>query len=136
MSLEKALQEAQTAVPECLATGVVDLSSGMLLGVRTVDSHPQEVLDMVAAATGDMFQGQNVAAIEEHFKKARGVSSDSHHYFQEIIVNSDNLIHIFQRGKKNENMVMVSVCRVSANLGMVLTRARMALPKVEAAIWA
>ena len=136
MSLEQALQQAQTSVPECLATGVVDLSSGMLLGVRTVDSHPQEVLDLVAAATGDMFQGQNVSAIESMFKRARGVKEDEHHYFQEIIVNSDNLIHVFQRCKKNENMVMVSVCRISANLGMVITRARMALPKVEAALWA
>lgn len=134
MTLEKALQEAQTKIPECLATGLVDLASGMLLGVRTVDSHPQEILDMVSAATGDMFQGQNVVAVEEMFKKQRGVKDDGHHYFQEIIVNSENLIHIFQRGKMNPEVVMVCVCRISANLGMVLSRARMALKSVEAEV--
>jgi len=106
------------------------MNTGMLLGVKTVDSHPQEVLDLVAAATTDLFQGTNVVAIEQMFKKARGVSS-AEHYFREIIVNSTNLIHIFARGKKKEDQVLVVVTRVSANLGMVLSKARTALAAVE-----
>ncbi len=133
MSLDSELTHVQRSVPECVAAGFVDIKTGMLLAVRTVDSHPQEVLDLVAAATGDLFQGQNVSAIESMFKRARGVKDDGHHYFQEIIVLSDNLIHVFQRGKRNEDMVLVTVCRASANLGMVLAKARAALPAVEAA---
>jgi len=134
MSLDTALSAVQKGVPECVAVGFVDMKTGMLLGVRTVDSHPQEVLDLVAAATGDLFQGSNVSAIEVMFKKTRGVKDDGHHYFQEIIIISDNLLHLFQRCKKNEDMVLVTVCRVSANMGMVLSKARSALPSVEAAV--
>jgi hypothetical protein len=134
MNLDDAISEAQRTVPECVASGLVDMKTGMLLGIRTVDSHPQEVIDLVAAATGDLFQGTNVITIEKMFKQSRGVAQDDHHYFQEIVVLSDNLIHVFQRCKRNADLVFVSVCRVSANLGMVLTRARMALPKVEAAV--
>ena len=72
MSLDNAINDTVKAVPECLAAGYVDMKTGMLLGVKTVDSHPQEVLDLVAAATGDLFQGANVVAIEQMFKKARG----------------------------------------------------------------
>lgn len=133
MSLEAALSEVQKNVPECVAVGLVDMQTGMLLGVKTLDSHPQEVLDLVAAATGDLFQGSNVVAIENLFKKVRGVSSD-HHYFNEIMVNSENLLHVFQRCKKASNMVLVVVTRVSANLGMVISKSRLALPKVEASI--
>lgn len=133
MALEQSLAKIQTTVPECLATGLVELSSGMLLGVRTVDSHPQEVLDLVAAATGDMFQGPNVTAIEQMFRKIRGVRDDGMHYFQEIIVNSENLIHVFMRGKRNTNTVLVVVCRVKANLGMVMAKARLCLDEVERA---
>jgi hypothetical protein len=133
MSLDGALADYQRSVPECLAAGLVDMQTGMLLGVRTVDSHPQEVLDMTAAATGDLFQGPNVVAIEKLFRQVRGVPEDGRRYFQEIIVNSDNLIHVFQRCKRNQGMVLVAVCRVSANLGMVLTKARLGLAKVEAA---
>ena len=134
MSLDKALQDSVAAIPECVAAGYVDLSTGMLLGVKTVDSHPAEVLEVVAAATADLFQGSNVTLIENMFKKARGVENDGHHYFQEIIVNSDNLIHVFIRTKANEEHVVVFVCRKSANLGMVLTKARSSLPGLEASV--
>lgn len=134
MSLDKALTAAQTTVPECLAVGYVDMSTGMLLGVRTVDSHPSEVLDLVAAATADLFQGTNVTAIEQLFKKARGTSADNRHYFKEILVFSENLLHVFMRGKKNPDHAVVIVCRASANVGMVLTKSRLALPPLEAAL--
>ena len=135
MSLDNAINDTVKAVPECLAAGYVDMKTGMLLGVKTVDSHPQEVLDLVAAATGDLFQGANVVAIEQMFKKARGVTDDmDHHYFQEVIVLSENLPHVFQRAKRNVDMVLVVVCRISANLGMVLTKSRAQLSQVEAAL--
>jgi hypothetical protein len=132
--LDQSLQKAIATVPECVAAGYVDLSTGMLLGIKTVDSHPQEVLELLAAATSDMFQGSNVVMIEKLFKKARGLADDNHHYFNEMVVNSDNLIHVFCRGKNNEDHVIAFVCRKSANLGMALTKARSILPEIEASV--
>ncbi len=71
--LNNALQAAVTSIPECLAAGYIDLSSGMLLGIRSVDSQPQEVVELLAAATADLYQGTNVRMIEGIFKKARGL---------------------------------------------------------------
>jgi imidazoleglycerol phosphate dehydratase HisB len=133
-NLTSSLQTAITSIPECLAAGYIDLSSGMLLGIKTVDSQPAEVVELLAAATADLFQGTNVKMIENIFKKARGLKeNDGHHYFQEFIVNSDNLIHVFIRGK-NEEHVACFVCRKSANLGMALTKARSSMPALEAAV--
>lgn len=132
--IDKALQKATSNVPECVATGYVDLESGMLIGIKTVDSHPSEVMDMLAAATADMFQGSTVQAIEQTFKKARGVTDDGSHYFQEMIVNSNNLIHVFIRSKKSHQQVATFVCRRSANLGMVLTKARAQMAEIEASL--
>jgi len=134
MSLDKALNDAQNQVPECVAAGYVDMVSGMLLGVKTVDSHPSEVLDLVAATTGDLFQGKNVVAIEQMFNKTRGLPADNPHYFNEIVVFSTNLIHVFLRSKRNPDHAAVFVSRVSANIGMVLVKARAALTTVEAAV--
>ena len=132
--LDDTLQRALTSIPECVAAGFVDLSSGMVLSIKTVDSHPSEVFDMLAAATADLFQGPNVVAIEKVFKKSRGLPENvEQHYFQEIIVNSDNLIHVFLRGKRQQQVVCF-VCRKGANLGMVLTKARLAMPEVGAAL--
>lgn len=133
MSFENALNQAASTVPECVAAGYVDISSGMLLALKTVDSHPQQVIDLLAAATADMFAGPNVSMIERLFKKARGLQDDGFHYFQEVIVNSENLIHVFLRGKINPDYVVVFVCRKTANLGMALTKARLTMPTLEAA---
>ena len=132
--LDNVLQKAIQTIPECVAGGYVDLESGMLVGIKTVDSHPSEVMDMLAAATAEMFQGPNVVAIEKTFKKARGVEDDGSHYFQEMIVNSDNLIHVFIRSKNSQEQVACFVCRRSANMGMVLTKSRQILPEIEAAV--
>lgn len=134
MSLDAQLNEAIKTVPECLAAGYVDVETGMLLGVKTVDSHPSEVLDLLAAATADLFQGPNVVAIEDIFKKARGTSDSDAHYFQEMLVMSDNLLHLFMRGKTYSDHIVTFVCRKSVNIGMALTKARMEVPKLEAAL--
>lgn len=133
MSFDNALNAAATSVPECVAAGYVDVASGMLLAIKTVDSHPRQVIDLLAAATADLFNGESVSMIERMFKKARGLQDDGYHYFQEIIVNSENLIHVFLQGKTNPEYVAVFVCRKTANLGMALTKARLAMPKLEAA---
>jgi hypothetical protein len=132
-NLTGALQTAISSIPECLAAGYIDLSSGMLLGIKSVDSQPAEVVELLAAATADLYQGTNVRMIESIFKKARGLKDDNHHYFQEFIINSDNLIHVFIRAK-NEEQVACFVCRKSANLGMAITKARSAVPALEAAL--
>lgn len=134
MNLDTALQKAIREIPECVAAGFVDMTTGMLLSVKTIDSHPREVLDLVAAATADLFQGTNVSAIERLFKKHRGIKDDGHHYFQEMIVFSDNLTHAFVRGKKNPDHVVVFVCRKSANVGMIITKSRLSLAGLENAV--
>jgi hypothetical protein len=133
-ALDKSLLAAMNQIPECLASGYVDMNTGMLLGVKTVDSHPQEVLDMVSAATADLFQGANVSAIESMFKRARGIKGNDQHYFQEIVVFSDNLLHMFMRCKRNTNHVVVFVTRKSANVGMVIAKSRAALPSIDGAL--
>ncbi|NXY97155.1 hypothetical protein HYE82_22820 [Streptomyces sp. BR123] len=124
--IESLVKALRTEVPDCVAAGVIDMSTGMLLSVETVDSHPPEVLDMLAAATLDLFQGRNVLMIEGIFKERRGVVSDRH-YFQEILVNSDNLAHLFLRVDSADEVVAVVVCRKSVNVGMLFAQARRVL---------
>jgi hypothetical protein len=123
MSVESILTKSMKEVPKAIAAGVVDMATGMLLGVKTVDSHPQEVLDLVSAATKDLFEGDNVTAIEDTFKRARGVQT-SERYFKEIIVFSTNLVHIFARLKSMPSMVVVVICRTDTNLGLALVKTR------------
>lgn len=134
MSLDDALQTTMSTIPECLASGYVDMDTGMLLGVQTADSHQQEVLDTLAAATADLFQGASVGQIEKILKSSRGSDKDEAHYFQEMLIFSESHLHVFMRTKRYPSHVVYYVCRRSANPGMVLTKARMGLEAVSAAV--
>jgi len=123
MSAESIVKSLMADVPKAVAAGVVDMGTGMLLDVSTVESHPQEVLDLVAAATKDLFEGDNVTAIENTFKKIRSVESDER-YFKEIIVTSTNLLHVFARITASPTVVAIVICRVDTNLGAALMKTR------------
>jgi hypothetical protein len=133
-ALDSSLQSAMIEIPECVAAGYVDMTTGMPLSVKTVDANPQEVSDLVSAATADLFLGANVSSIEDLFMKARGLTTDSQQYFQEIIVFSDTLLQMFLRCKKNTNHVLVFVSRKSANVGMVIAKSRIALSSVDGSL--
>jgi hypothetical protein len=110
-------------VPKAVAAGVVDLATGMLLNIKTVESHPQQVVDLLAAASKDLFEGDLVVQIENIFKKARGVTTDEH-YFQEILISSTNLWHYFGRVKANPKVILVVVARGDVSIGMFLMKCR------------
>lgn len=120
------VKSLRSEVPDCVAAGVIDMSTGMLLSVETVDNHPPEVLDLLAAATLDLFQGRNVVMIEDIWKERRGIRSDDH-YFQEILVNSNNLTHLFLRAESRDDLVVVVVCRKTVNVGMLFAQSRRVL---------
>lgn len=134
VTVDQALDDAIHIIPECVAGGYVDLETGLMLGVRTVASHPSEVLDTVAAATKDLFQGPNILMIEDMFKKARGHQGKGGHYFQDMLIFSENLIHVFLRTVEYPDHVICYVCRKSANVGMVLMKARQSVDAVSAAL--
>jgi hypothetical protein len=133
-ALDRTLQSAMSQIPDCLAAGYVDMAAGLLLSVKAVDSHPQEVLDLASAATADLFQGPNVTVIENMFRKSRGLEADGPHYFQEIVVFSDNTLHMFLRCRKNVDHVLLFVCRKSANVGMVIAKSRMVMASIDGVV--
>ena len=123
MNTSEAMSTALKDIPKAVAAGIVDMGSGMLLDIKTTASHPQEVFDLLAAATKDLYEGENVSNIESIFKKARGLKSDER-YFQEFIINSKNLVHYMSRLGSKQEIVLVVVCQGDANVGLVIVKGR------------
>jgi hypothetical protein len=103
-------------VDDCLAVGVVDLNTGMLMGVyHSVPYFTQAYLDAVAAAAVEMFRGKNVRRVEEMLSQQRGeVIKDS---FEEIFVSSPKVFH-FMATIKDKGAVVVMVTKKTVNQGM------------------
>jgi hypothetical protein len=132
-SLDQALEDAMNSVPECLAAGYVDITTGILLSAKSVDPHPQEVFDLMSAATAGLFHDGHLGEIEKWFRKGQGIEDDDLDACREIVVHSDRLLYIFVRCKTNSDHVTVFVTRRNDNVGLVMAKSRMAVTAVDCA---
>src|SRR5215471_12557908 len=131
-TISNTIKQFREDVPDYVASGFVDLSTGMLLDVDTVGNHPREILDVVAAATAHLFEGRNVVQIEGLWKQYRG-HTEGGHYFKEILVNSDHLVHLFMRSTSDPDIAAVVICTREVSVGMLFAQARQVMREYEAA---
>jgi hypothetical protein len=117
-------------VDGAVACGVVDLDTGMLLGIHNSAGYTQTLNEIVAAASMDLFRGPNVSRIEQSVRKFRGIGEDSSHYFEEIHVTSKHNFH-FMKTVKNGRAVIVLVTKKSTNIGMGWAQLKGVIPTVE-----
>ncbi|BBM82907.1 phosphatase domain-containing putative toxin [Candidatus Uabimicrobium amorphum] len=109
-------------IPDTVATAIIDLQTQKMTHLQTIDNHPQQVIDLLYAATEDMYQGPKIQEIEQLFCQIR--QEQKPHYFKEIIVFSKNLIHYFSRFSNNPHHIAVIVCRTNVNLANLVSKAR------------
>jgi len=116
-------------VDDCLAVGVVDLNTGMLMGVHhTVPYFTQSYLDAVAAAAVEMFRGKNVRRVEELLSQQRGeVVKDS---FEEIFISSPKVYH-FMATIKDKGAVVVMITKKTVNQGFGWAAVRQSLKTIQ-----
>ena len=131
-TISNTIKQFRENVPDYVGCGFVDLSTGMLLDVDTVDQHPREILDVVAAATAHLFEGRNVVQIEGLWKQYRG-QTEGGHYFKEILINSDHLVHLFMRSTSDSDIAAVVICTREVSVGMLFAQAREVMREYEAA---
>ncbi|MBX3261294.1 MAG: hypothetical protein KIS83_21490 [Rubrivivax sp.] len=119
-------------VDDCLAIGVVDLNTGMLMGVHHVVPYfTQAYLDAVAAAAVEMFRGKTVRRIEELLSAQRGEQlKDS---FEEVFISSPKTFH-FMTVIKDKGAVVVMITKKSTNQGMGWAALRSSLSAVKATL--
>ena len=131
-SVAEVCQTMVEAVDDCLAVGVVDLSTGMMMGVHhTVPHFTQAYLDAVAAAAVELFRGKNVRRVEELLGQQRG--EDITDSFEEIFASTVKTFH-FMSTIPDKGAVVVMVTKKSANQGMGWSALRNNLDNLAASL--
>lgn len=116
-------------VDAALGCAVVDLNSGLLLGVsHNVPYFTQSYLDAVAAAAVDMFRGRTISAVEDMLSNMRG--SAKLHLIKEIQMTTENTFHFMMVVPEKPDALVVLITSRKANLGMGWSSIRMAIPKL------
>jgi hypothetical protein len=131
-STQDVCKQVLEKVDDCLAVGVVDLNTGMLMGVHhTVPYFTQAYLDAVAAAAVDMFRGKNVRRVEELISQQRSeVIKDA---FEEIFISSVKVYH-FMISVREKGAVVVMVTKKGTNQGMGWAALRNSLGSIKATL--
>lgn len=118
-------------VSDALACGVIDLNTGMFLGVHHVVPHfTQAYLDAVAAAAVEMLRGKTVRRVEELLSKQRG--QEVAQTTNEIFMSSDNVFHFMTVIPERESVVVL-VTKTTTNQGSGWAAIRNAIDDFKAA---
>lgn len=99
-----------------LACAIVDVNTGMLLGIHHLVPHfTTDYLDAVAAAAVEMFSGRTVKRIEQLLSSMSGVPVQES--FEEIFTSSRRVFH-FMKLIREKQVIIILVTRKSVSQGM------------------
>lgn len=128
--IDDACKEVVGRVDGAVACGVIDLDTGMLLGIFNAAQYTQALNEVVAAACMDLFRGPNIARVEQMVRAHRGVPENGERYFQEVHITSTNNYH-FAKVINNGNAVVMLVTKKTTNIGMGWAQLKSIIPIVE-----
>jgi hypothetical protein len=125
------LERALRSIPGCAAVGCVDTRLGLLLCAKVVPERFGDAMEMVAAATGELFRDAGARAIEAAFSRSSGDAAHDEPRLQQVFALSRDYLYVYQALMESPELVLATVCRADANLGMVLARARATLVELR-----
>jgi hypothetical protein len=116
-------------VDGALGCAVVDLNSGLLLGVaHNVPYFTSTYLEAVAAAAVDMMRGKNVRAVESLLANQRGKVVEK--TIKEVQMTTDNTLHFMAIVPAKDDALVVLITSKKTNLGMGWAAVRKAMPAI------
>lgn len=129
MDINEICSEIVRTVDAALGCAVVDLNSGLLLGVsHNVPYFTQSYLDAVAAAAVDMFRGRTISAVEDMIANMRG--NTKAHLVKEVQMTTENTFHFMMIVPDKPDALVVLVTSRKANLGMGWASLRRVVPQL------
>lgn len=128
--LDELLQSVVSNVDGALGCAVVDLNSGLLLGVaHNVPYFTSSYLEAVAAAAVDMLRGKNVRAVESLLSGQRGTTVENS--IKEVQMTTDRTYHFMATVPDKPNALVVLITNKTTNLGMGWSAVRNNMSKLS-----
>jgi hypothetical protein len=131
-NINQICQNVVNDVQDALACGVVDLNTGMMMGVHhMVPYFTQSYLDAVAAAAVEMMKGRTIRRVEQLMSKQRGTEVKD--VFEEIFMSSKNVFHFMALIRAKQSLVVL-VTKKTTSQGMGWASLRSALDDIAEAL--
>jgi len=128
-SISDICRDTVSDIDGSLACAVVDLNSGLLLGVHHgIPYFTQSYLDAVAAAAVDMFRGKAITTVENMIGNMRGTPINKS--IQEVQMTTTNTLHFMVIVPDRPDSLAILITSKKINLGMGWAGLRRALPQL------
>jgi Dynamin family len=129
--LQRFLATVMETVPACVASAWVDLTKRKVLQLYGLNGGEIIGTETLGEAITALLQGSNVQRIERLFKRSHDLAEEGGPYFKEIVILTDDCVGVFLRDQSRADHCLAVVSDRTANLGMVLARARSLLESAE-----
>jgi len=131
MELNLILKDIVTNVDDALGCGLVDLRTGILIGLHhTVPYFTQSYLDAVGAAAVDLFRGKNISTVYKLLASHTGSDIDVGRV-REIQTTSTYTYHFMATIPNHPDTLLVLITGKKANIGMGWSMVRKTLSHIE-----
>ena len=125
--INEACQTIVEKVDDGFGCAVVDLESGLLLGIHNKVAYLSEsYLDAVAAAAVEMFRGKTVRVVEDMIAQQR--KSEPKRLIHEVQMTTERTYHFMTILPDKVNMLAVLITGKRTHLGMGWATLRNGLP--------
>jgi len=131
MTLHAALQQSLRTVPDGVAAGYLDLTTGALLSLFAAEQRPQEFLNVMASAVTELFEAPLFKMIDKIWSNQLTEADLAKDGFGEILLFGKEYTTLLKRCHKHERHAVIYVSRKETPPGILLMEVRKSLPKVE-----
>jgi hypothetical protein len=133
-SLQATLQQSLESVPNGVAAGYVDLTTGTLLGLFAREERPQEFLNAMAVAVTELLEAPLFRVIDKIWSKQLSEENLTQDGFGEILLFGADYTALLKRCEKHEQHAVIYVAGKDTPPGILLMQVRKSLPAVEESV--
>jgi len=131
--IDDACKEVVDHVDGAIACGVINIQTGMLLGIYNASTDSGALNEVVASATRDLFRGTNIERIEQIVRAHRDVPEGEGRHFREIHVTSERNFH-FAKAVRGGRSIILLVTKRSTNIGVGWSQLKSIIPRIESLV--
>lgn len=134
MTLRDTLQASLDSVPDGVAVGYIDLTTGSLLSLASREERPQEFLNVIARAVTEMFEAPLFKVLNKIWSVEFSEEALQADAFTEILLMGSDYTTLLKRCEKNPRHAVIYVTHKNAPPGILMMQVRSDLPRIEAAL--
>jgi hypothetical protein len=132
--LDEALRQAISDIPNCIALGAVDLTTGTLLALQSEEERSQEMLNVMTATITELFEAPLLQAFAEIYAPPSEETPARGTQFTELLLLNNHHNYLLLRGRKRADLAIIVITRKDTPAGLLMMKALAALPSIEGAL--